>query len=312
MAKAGQLFEEAVRHDPGYAAAWAGMAEAAVGAAFQLSVPPAEASGKARAVIARALTLDDCLAEAHEALAKCRFWFAWQWDDAEREFQRAIELNPANADTYASYGSCLAYNGRTDEALVQVARAREIDPLSIHAYAAAGYAYLIGRQYKNAITALRHALDLQPDMMSALFHLSLTYQACDQPEEALATLRQVAGAAARLPIYLAHLGQALALAGQEGEARRAGTELKDLSEHVYVSPFSFTRIHLGLGEDEQALDYLTAAYEERSPGLVYLLRPDWDPLREHPRFRDLCRRVGLPDLPLSEDPTIDHAAMNRH
>ena len=133
VAKANQCFEEAVRHDPAYSAAWMGVGEAAVLGGLFLLQRPREAAAKANTAVERALALDDGLADAHVAAGKIRFWFDWRWDDAEREFRRAIELNPTDVDTYASYATALAYIGRTEEALTQATKALEIDPLSTHA-----------------------------------------------------------------------------------------------------------------------------------------------------------------------------------
>ena len=301
VAKASECFEEAVRHDPTYAAAWAGVAEAAVLAGIFFQQRPQEASTKARTAVDRALALDDGLAEAHEAAAKIRFWFDWRWDDADREFARAIELNPANADTHAGYGNCLALIGRIEEALTLVARAQETDPLSPHASEAAAVAYVAGRRYEEAIAASRHSLDLQPGMTNALWHLAEAHQANGQPEEALAILQSASGATARSGIHMAYVGHALALSGSPDMAREVLERLVDRRAHEYVAPFVLAFIHLGLGEFEAAVDHLEDSYKERSPGLIYLQHPAWrDALGDHPRFEHLRRCVGLTDLPSSE------------
>ena len=296
VAKASQFFEEAVRHDPAYAAAWAGVAQAAVMTGALGVRPPAETAAEARAAVERALAVDDGLSEAHAALGKIRMWFDWQWPEAEREFTRALELDPANVDGYSAYAGFLGWMGRTDEALVQVARERELDPLSAHASTEAGMALLVGRRCEEAVVAFRQALDLQPDMSNALWHLGWSYQACLQPEKALAPLRAVSKATAHLPAHLGVLGHGLARVGQESEARRLLAELTRRTEHEYVAPFTFAYVHLGLGELEEALGHMEDAFEERSPTLLFLQRPEWDPLRDHRRFQDLRRRVGLPDV----------------
>ena len=293
--KASQCFEEAVRHDPNYAAAWAGVAQGAVLTGIFMQQRPHEAAATARTAVERALTLDDGLAEAHDAAARVHFYFDWQWAAAEREFTTAIELDPANTDTHASYGGSLGWLGRTEEALSQVAKARELDPLSAHTFAVAGYVLLVGRRYEEAIAACHQALELEPDSALARRFLAFTYQASAQPEKALATLRQVSGDTARSPTHLAILGHALARVGQESEARRISTELNERKTREYVSAWQFAVLHLGLGEFDQALDRLEEAYEERSLGLFVLQTPEWDSLRDHNRLRDVRRRVGLPD-----------------
>ena len=307
VVQASQFYEEAGRLDATYAAAYAGLANAAVGAAFLFLWPPAEASAKARPAAERALTLDDGLSEAHHSMARIRFWFDWRWGDAEQGYKRAIELNPTNADARTSYATFLGFMGRMDEALTQLLSTQEVDPLSAYASSVAGVAYLVGRRYEKAIAAYRQALDLEPDFTFALWYLSLTYQARAQSGEALATLRNVSGATARSPAHLASLGYALGRAGQQSEARRVLIELRDRSQREYVAPFALAAIHLGLGELDEALGHLEDACEERSPGLIYLQRPDWDPIRDHPRGQDLLRRLNLPDPRLgvarAESPT---------
>ena len=140
LPKASQCFEDAVRHDATYAAAWAGIADTAVSAAYAGFRPLREASKRANEAIGRALALDDSLSDTYVALARIRGWLDWQWDEAERAYSRAIELNPANAEARSSYASSfLAFMGRTDEALAQVAKARELDPLSVHAFTVASH-----------------------------------------------------------------------------------------------------------------------------------------------------------------------------
>ena len=292
--KARQCFEEAVRLDPTFAAAWAGIAEAVLLTGIFQYQPPREVSATARAAVQRALALDDTLADAHTALAKIHLWFDWQWDDAEREFRRAIELNPANADSYASYGHFLVYMERMEEALGQAARARAIDPLSTHAFVVIGYANIYLRQYQDAVVAFRQAIDLEPDSTTALWHLAITYLLCSQPEKALETLRGLSGTAAKSSMQTGLLGHALARAGHVSEAKQILRELRSRSEHEYVGPSS-AQIYLGLREFELTLDCLEAGCDEQSPGLITIQRPDFDPIRDHPRFQQIQRRVGLPD-----------------
>ena len=154
----------------------------------------------------------------------------------------------------------------------------------------------MGRRYGKAISAFRQALDLQPDTRIASWFLSLSYQANSQPAEALATLASVSGSTRRSPIHLSFWGYALGCARRKDEVEGILTELRLRAEDEYVAPFLFAFIHLGIGGLEAALDHLEQTYEEQSPGVVLLQRPEWDPLRDHPRFQDLRRRVGLPQL----------------
>ena len=296
MLRASQCYEEAVQHDAGFAAAWAGAADAAVGAGHNMLWPPADASAKARVAVERALMLDDGMSEAHAALARIRFWFDWQWDAAEREFKRALELNPADVPARSSYAVFLAYMCRTDEALAQVAQARELDPLSAHASAMAGIALQIGHRHEEAIAAFGQAFDLQPDNTYALWHVSLSHHACGRPDEALKLLGRVSEGKIGLGPHRSFIGLALALAGQVDQARRVLAELRDQSQAEYVSPWVLALIHFGLGELDEGVQEAERAYDERSPTIVYLQTLFWDPVRDDPRIQALRRRVGLPQL----------------
>ena len=289
--KAMQCYEEALRHDPGYAAAWAGLADAAVSAGIQSLCAPTETSARARTAVERALALDDGLSEVHHALGKIRYWFDWQWSDAERAFTRALELNRGNVDAHTHYATCLALLCRTDEALSQVARARELDPLSAYALSTAGVALLMARRYDEAVAMGLQALELQPGYRHALRFLTQSYQASGRYEEAVSCLDAFSEETA----LLGHRGAALARAGRSDEARRILTELTARSQHEHVSPYSFARIHVALGEVTAGIDYLEKAFDERSPELPLVQLPFWDPVRDDPRGQDFLRRLNLPD-----------------
>ena len=298
---AGQCFEEAVRHDPTYAPAWAGLGQSAIMAGFLLQRPHGDASARARAAIERALTLDNSLAEAYDALARIRFWFDFDWAGAEREFQHALQLDPASADSYAGYASFLGFMGRTDDALVQVTRAQELDPLSAHAFGTAGVALLIGRRYEDAIAACRHALELQPDAALALAYLSFSLQACSRYDEALETIKRVPENA-QGGVYRGLLGRALALAGHEDEARRILANSRERSASDFVAPFSLAYICAGLGELEECVNHLEKVFSDRSPGAVYLQFPAFDAVRDDPRVEALREQIKLPLPPRRLDP----------
>ena len=298
--KADRCFEEAVRHDPSYAAAWAGVAEGAVLAGIYRLRPPREASAKARTAMEHALSLDADLAEGYEARAKIRFWFDWEWDDAERDFQRAIELNPANADTYATYSHFLGYMHRTEDALAQMAIARELDPLSAHASTTAGVALLVARRYEEALDSFADALDLQPEMSFALWMQASTFVLTEHPQDAVRCLRKVSTRTSELTSHLGMLGHALAYAGEKAEARQILARLKERGKREYVSPFDYALIHVALGETDETVAALEHAFEERSTGLIHLQLPRWAELRAHPRIRHIRQQMQMPDPPAGD------------
>ena len=189
----------------------------------------------------------------------------------------------------------MAYMCRTDEALAQVAQAQLLDPLSPHAPAMAGIALQIAHRHDEALAAFGRALDLQPDNTNALLHSSFSLHACGRHDEALSQLDTASARTKRSAGHSALVGLALALAGQEAEARRIFAVLRDRSQDEYVSPRAFALIHFGLGELDEGVHQLEKVYEERSPAVLYLQTLVWDPIRDHPRVQDLRRRVGLPD-----------------
>ena len=296
MQRAVRCFEEAVRHDPGYAAAWAGIADSALAAGAFLLLPPAHAAEQARSAVERALALDDGLAEAHGAQGRIRCWYDWDWAGAARSFQRAIALNPSSVDVYATYAAHLGRVGRLHEAQTQIAKAHDVDPLSAHTSHQAGYAFLVNRRFDAAIAAFQEALDLEPDSSIAPWFLCLSLQAQGRHHDILTQLRQASPAAARQPFHLGLCGMALGLTGAADEAEAVCTELEARARDEYVSSFALALIAAGLGEHDRCLDHLDRAHAERSPALVYLQMPVFDPIRSHPRFQTVFVDVGLPDL----------------
>ena len=292
--RAMQCFEEAVQYDPAYAAAWAGVADSAAAAGVMLLGAPGRGRDRATSAVARALSLDDELSDAHAALARSRQWFDWNWTDAEREYKRAIELSPTNVDAYSSYGTMLGFTGRTDEAVANFGKALELDPLSAHAHCQAGNVLLFARRYADAIAAFTRALDLEPASTVALSFFGQTCQACGRHAEAVTYLSRLSADAGRQVFQRGILGHALALAGQTDEARQILVDLGDRSAREYVAPWARALIHLGLRELDEALRYLVEAEEERSPALVFLVLPAWDVVRDHPRVQQILGHLNLP------------------
>ena len=303
--KAGEFYEEAVRRDPDYAAAWAGVADAAVMAGNNLLRPPDKAAATARAAVERALALDDRLSAAHTALGKIRLYFDWQWDEADRAFSRALELNPSDVDARTGYGSFLAWTGRTDAALAQLAQAQELDPLSALACALKGIAFNVAHRYDEASIALHQALDLQPDMTLALWHLNTICMMQGRHDEGLALLGRVREGSASTPLHLNIFGHALARAGKRADVEKLLMELRDRGRREYVSPFVLAGIYNGLGELDECVRCLQEAYEEGSPGFVYLLLPFWDPPYSDPRIRDFRSRMNFPVQSGEADRTVE-------
>lgn len=291
-------FEQALEHDPTYAAAYAGIADAYLNLGGWGHVPFREAYPLAKAAAARALAIDDTLAEAHVSLAMVQKEYDWDWVAAGRGYERALALNPGYAVAHQWYGEYLAALGRHDEAIAALQRAAELDPLSLIIQATLGrHGYYAARRYGEAIAQLRKTLELGEDFWVAHLWLSLAYAQAGQLPEAVAEARTACHLDDN-PEALAGLGYALGLTGQRREAEETLTEAQRLSSQRYVSPVVPALILIGLGEHSQALDWLERAHADRAQMMSELRsEPAFDPLRADPRFADLLHRVGLGTAP---------------
>jgi serine/threonine-protein kinase len=291
MRKAIGYFEEAIALDPGYALAHAGVALAYTELGEVGALPPEAAYPGARAAAARALALDPELGDAHCAVAFAKFVYEFDWTGAEQEFQRALELSPSSADTYDLYGRLCSALGRFDEAITLQQRAQELDPLAHPADVAT--ALLRAGRYDEALEAAHRAIVLGS---AARGHSTLgwAYFRKGRIDEGLEALERAVALAPGDTLWLAQLGQAHALAGNEERAREILGELEAQSATRYVGPYHMAYVHTGLGQYDRAMDYLEQAFE-RHTGAVYGIRGSFlfEPLRTHPRFEALLRRMHL-------------------
>lgn len=293
--KAIEYFEQAIALDPNYAAAHAGLADCYTALGHYGDVAPGTAYPRAKAAATRALEIDDQLAEAHAALAAIKTHYDWDWPGAEREYKRAIRLNPSYASAYQWYATYLAVMGRSDEAARQDARALELDPLSPLISTAVGLHLYYARQYRQAIDQHRKALELEPEFALARLNLGRAYLGAGMFPEAVAELEKAVRLSDRSPAMLAALAQAYGLAGQTERAQELLKEMVARSKTTYVSPFDIALVYIGLRDKDQAFAWLQKAYEEHCPALVYLRLHPWaDGLRSDPRFQDLLGRLHLP------------------
>ncbi|SRR6266516_412702 len=289
--KAVDHFNQAIEKDPNYALAYAGLAEAYWVASAE-SLPPREAMPKAREAAVKALKIDEQLAEAHTSLAVVLALYDYDFPGGEREFKRAIELNPNSALAHQWYGYYLASLARADEAFKEIKRAQELDPLSLLINMELGMPFYFTRQYDQAIEQFKRALEMDSNMELARLYLGSSYAQKGMYEEAIAMLSKPES---DHPFVLASLGQNYALSGKRSEARKIIDRLNEQSKHRYVSPYGVAKVYLGLGDKEQALRWLEKSYENREDGFIWINSdPAWDSLRSEPRFQSLARRVGLP------------------
>ncbi len=287
-----ECFESAIAVDPGYALAHAGLAHSylTLGALF---LPPGEAYPKARAAAERALELDPDLAEAHAALAEVRMRFEWDWEAAERGFQKAIQLDPVFADGSRVYANYLRDMGRMDEAIVEIRRAQALDPHSLPIGTAVAGIYYYARRYDEAIEECRRLLKEAPFLFQAFFYLGVAHERKGEyaeAEEALEKLARLSG----IPGAIAALGLLYAVAGRRDEAIVILEELEKRSRTEYVTAYSFARLYAALGDLDNAFKSFEGACAERSNWLTSLkVEPGLDSLRSDPRFVALLEDVGL-------------------
>jgi DNA-binding winged helix-turn-helix (wHTH) protein/tetratricopeptide (TPR) repeat protein len=284
-------FEQAIERDRSYAPAYAGLAEAYL---LRGDVSPAEKGPKSKAMARRALELNESLAEAHTALAGVLFYYDWDWAGAEKEFQRALALNPSHGLAHQWYGQLKKDLGRADWAS-EVRRAHEVEPLSL-VFAGPGQYRDAGRN-DLALENARRKVELDPDFARAYQELAQVYTRMGRYDDAISQLRKGFELSGRMPAFLSDLGYSYGISGRRAEALKTLDELTELSHRRYVSPYDVAMIDVALGDKDAAFDWLQRAVAERSSQLVSL---NWEgkdrlrSIRSDPRFDDLVRRVGLP------------------
>ncbi len=251
-----------------------------------------EAWPKAKAAVIRALELDETLAEAHRCLATGLFRQDWDWVEAEREYQRALQLNPGDPDTYGAYGVALAQMGRANEAIAVTKRTLELDPLSAQSAVTVALSYYFARQYDQALEQSRKAVDLDPTFIQAHRWLGLSYAEKGKFPEAIDEFKLTVKLSPGNLSYLTNLARLYAWAGKEAEARQALAEVKELSKTQFIGAWPIGLIYSALGDKDEAFAWMDRAYDERSSWLLSVRVNPWlEPLRSDPRFDELVRRV---------------------
>ncbi|MGI8836215.1 MAG: winged helix-turn-helix domain-containing protein [Pyrinomonadaceae bacterium] len=293
--KAIEHFEQAIEQDHDYGQAYAGLADAyaLLGSMGNTVLPRREAMPRAKAAALKALEIDDTLAEAHTSLAFVRMHYEWDWLAAEREFKRAIEINPNYVTAHHWYAYYLAAMERMDEAIAEIKRAQEIDPLSLIISTDVAEMFYYARQYDRAIEQSQKTLEMDANFALAHRGLGWAYLQKGMHKEATASFQRAVSISGGRIDTIASLGYAYATSGRQSEALTILSELKERAGRNYVAPHEIAIIYASLNEKDQALAWLEKAYEERSGSLILIkVEPSLDPLRSDPRFADLVRRVG--------------------
>ena len=294
-------FQRALTVSPNFAMAESGMADAYVLVGVWGLQPSHTAFRMARRSAERALELDDALAEAHTCFAEVLKDYDWDWSASEREFKRAIALNPNYSTAHQRYAQLLLVLGRYGEAIAEMEMARKTDPLSPAINSYLPYVYLAARDYGRAQEEGRRAVDLEPH--SALAHWQLG-RAClfsGTTKEGLSELESAAKLGGSLSIWRAELCFARGRVGDRQGAEVILNELLDRAHSTYVSPFDIALCFAGLEENNAALNYLEQAYQERVMRVIAIGDPELDDLRSEPRFASLVHQLRIPTLQFRAD-----------
>jgi len=284
-------FSQAVKRDPQFAPAYAGMADAYNELAQFGYIPPKEGMEQARHAAEQALSIDASMAEGHVSLAAIIEAYDWNWAAAEREYRRALELNPGLPQAHLWYGMFLRDQGRLQEALPEMRRAAQLEPFSVFTAVNLAHAYMMAGNYAAAEEQARHAASLEPEMVSAEVLLSNAYRAQSRTAEADEALLRALQFSTGNPHAISVLACAFARHGKKDESQRLYQQLESLAKQRYVSPFDMGSVSLVLGDEKRALDLLEEAFRQRSAGLIFLRDAKFENLHRSAGFDSLIEKM---------------------
>jgi serine/threonine protein kinase/tetratricopeptide (TPR) repeat protein len=289
-----EYFQQAIESDPGYALAYAGLADSYNLLASYSMLASSDAFPRAKAVARRALELDEGLAEAHTSMSFAKFGYDWDWAEAERGFKRALELNPGYPMAHQWYAVMLVALSRFEESFAHVVRAQELDPLSLPINTLVGWLHHLARDYDRAIAQYRSTIELDTGFALAHRRLGQTYEQKQMYSEALSAFQRAEDLAGEDVELLSARGHLYGVLGEREKAEAALEKLSATSKLRYVPAYLIARAYAGMAEKDRVFEWLEKAYEERYGYLAYLnVEPLFDNLRSDPRFVDLVHRVGL-------------------
>ena len=308
LEKAGKYFSDAIQKDPNLGLAYSGQADyfaflSVLGGPEILT--PKEAMTQARTAASKALQLDDSLAEGHTSMGNILHNYDWNWAAAEREFRRAIELNPNYATAHHLYAHLLIETGRRQESLAEATRALELDPYSPFVNNGVARLYYLSGQYEKSIAQCELGLQINPNYLPARIQLALDYEQTGRISQAVSELENAAASLADAsqtgkesaidpPVLHALLGHAYAIAGRRSEAMSELAKLQATAKRRYIPSAYFAVLWIGMGDRNQAIAWLYRAYQERSEHMLYLgIEPLVEPLRGDAQFQLLLNKVGL-------------------
>lgn len=288
-----EFFEQSLAADPNFALAHVGLSNYY---GITDSIPPAEAMPKAKASALRALALDENLASAHAALAYVHYFWDWNWAETERRFARAIELDHSDSASRRWRANYLSAMGRSATAIEEIRRAIELDPVSVSAHDAAGAIFFDARQFDKILEHAQRINELSPNDPRSLIHFATGYFHQGKLEQAVAFAQKAVDASGRSPGYLCLLAAAQHRAGQTKESEQTLAEVDQLAAKGYVPDVILAMANLWIRGPEAAFPLLQRAYERRDGYIVIVKASPWfDPMRGHPGYQDLLRRMNFPN-----------------
>ncbi len=293
LTQAAEYFNLAIAKDPGYALAYAGLADSYIQLAGRLR-PPNEVMPKARGAIERALALNEGLGEAHSSLAQVKLFYEFDWGAAREEFRRALEMNPGSALIHQMNGLFLSSQGRSEESLAEARRALASDPVSSSSNCLLSRVLYYARQYDQAIQQYRKTMETDPTATGSCTWAIFAFHKRSLFPEAIAAAKRAVDVSPNEMLPRAALARGYGLSGNKAEAEKVLQSLEDLSKRRFVSEYEFAVAHSGWNP-EASLSWLEKAYQGRVGMLVYLkVDSVFDELRADPRFQDIVRRVAIP------------------
>jgi eukaryotic-like serine/threonine-protein kinase len=298
ITQAQKYFEEAIQKDSGFALGYAGLADSYLELGGFRFVPPQDAYRRGKEAVRKALELDQTLAEAHATLGSISWQYDWDWQTAEKEFRYAVELKPNFSLVHAALAWYLGWQGRRNEALEEVAKSRTLDAANPFNFMNEAGVYYHSRDYGALLDVSRKLVALNPDSWLCHYYLAVGYDGLNRPFEAIPEYQKAVDLSQGDLDAFAGLAHAFAAEGQRAKAENILHKLLQQSKISYVSPYMIAAIYAGLGDKQKAFAFLERAFRERSPDIAYFLRADLriDSLRSDPRYADLLRRMGLPQI----------------
>jgi TolB-like protein/DNA-binding winged helix-turn-helix (wHTH) protein/Tfp pilus assembly protein PilF len=289
-----ESFQHAIDVDPAYAPAYAGLADCYTALGYGSFLAPNVAFARAEDAAGKAIALDPGLANAHASLAYGKLYYDWDFSGANREFQRALALDPNDVTALEWHSVYLTAMGRFDEAITEVERARALDPLSASTNTDVGFVEYYSGHYADAEKQLRATIEMNPSFPLAHLWLGRAYQAQRRYDDAVAEYAAASKVLVDWPVTMAAIGHVYAISGRRQDAERVLQDLQNLQGRKYVTPYGLALVYAGLGDRTSALDWLDRAVSDKSNWLVWLNRdPRFAGLHGSPRFDALVHRVGL-------------------